>query len=686
MKPQLFLLTLRRLLPLVLLTVALGTGRTLAATSNPPQLMSYQGYLTDANGNALGSTNVGPKNYNVVFRIWDLQTGGVTNGSDELYAEQQTVTVNNGYFSVQLGQGSPVAGEPHTNLLSGLFLGSTAASRYVELTVLGIGVSGGNLTLAPRLQYLSSPYAFLAANAVTAASAASLVNPNNINAVSVTTNNYVGIGTSTPGYNLEVAGSAGLDGTLNVGGATVLGSTLNVSGAAVLDSTLNVSGAAALGSTLNVSGAAGFLNNLSVNGQFSLGGTLNMSNAYAMYARNTSGTLEAFFWPRFSDNCTYLDYGSAGFYIRNDTGTPVMWMGNNGNVGIGTTSPNYNLEVSGTVGFDTNASAYALAVGAGGFEQNSVAPFYIDAPNYIGGRLTVTAAGYVGIGTSSPSKGLLDVEGDLYNKAGTANYGFLSASGASGNAPASSQFVSIFANNTIWAGSYVIASSDERIKNIHGHSDSAADLQTLLGIRITDYTYRDTVANGSGPQKKVIAQQVETVFPQAVSRHTDVVPDIYQKAAIKDGWVQLATNLKTGERVRLIGGKKEGVFEVLESAPGRFRTSFLGDGEQVFVYGREVKDFRTVDYDAIAMLNVSATQELARRLMELESKAGQVAALQQQVAELSKKAAQVDTLARQMADLRKLVTQLADAAKISKLTAGAGGTQPSTLTTASVDH
>jgi hypothetical protein len=32
----------------------------------------------------------------------------------------------------------------------------------------------------------------------------------------------------------------------------------------------------------------------------------------------------------------------------------------------------------------------------------------------------------------------------------------------------------------------------------------------------------------------------------------------------------------------------------------------------VFVYGREVLDFHTVDYDAIAMLNVSATQQIKR--------------------------------------------------------------------------
>jgi hypothetical protein len=33
-----------------------------------------------------------------------------------------------------------------------------------------------------------------------------------------------------------------------------------------------------------------------------------------------------------------------------------------------------------------------------------------------------------------------------------------------------------------------------------------------------------------------------------------------------------------------------------------------------FVYGREVKDFRTVDYGAVTVLNVSATQKIYRLL------------------------------------------------------------------------
>lgn len=51
------------------------------------------------------------------------------------------------------------------------------------------------------------------------------------------------------------------------------------------------------------------------------------------------------------------------------------------------------------------------------------------------------------------------------------------------------------------------------------------------------------MAKGDAAQKKVIAQQVEKVFPPAVSRMTDVVPDIYRSAAFKNGWIELKTDL-----------------------------------------------------------------------------------------------------------------------------------------------
>jgi len=142
-----------------------------------------------------------------------------------------------------------------------------------------------------------------------------------------------------------------------------------------------------------------------------------------------------------------------------------------------------------------------------------------------------------------------------------------------------------------------------------------------------------------------------------VVQTTGVVPDLFKKAAVKDGWVELATDLKKGDRVKLIGKKAEAIREVLEIRNGAFRPDGQLDDEQVFVYGREVKDFRTVDYDAISMLNVSATQELARKLETVQA---ENAALRRELVEQEKRAAaQADADAAQnakLAALEKLLT------------------------------
>ena len=154
----------------------------------------------------------------------------------------------------------------------------------------------------------------------------------------------------------------------------------------------------------------------------------------------------------------------------------------------------------------------------------------------------------------------------------------------------------------------------------------------------------------------MIAQQVEKVYPQAVFQTTGVVPDLYNKAAVKDGWVELATDLKKGERVKLIGKTEQSLHEVLEVRDGAFRPDGQVDDEQVFVYGREVKDFRTVDYDAIAMLNVSATQEMKREKdaeiqaldRQLKEKDAKIAVLEAKVAAQDKRStAHADEVASQ---------------------------------------
>lgn len=194
------------LLGLFALVAALPPAR--AANANTPEYMTFQGYLTDGNGTALG--NSAPKNYDVLFRIYDDPSAGT-----RLWAEQQTLTVDKGNFSVLLGEGSAVGSEPRP-ALSSLFADSTASHRFVEITVKGIGSGGSDSTILPRLRLLASPYAYLAQRSI---NAVNLINDTNRQVVSITGTN-VGINKSSPAAALDVNGTARVSSHLTVNGFT----------------------------------------------------------------------------------------------------------------------------------------------------------------------------------------------------------------------------------------------------------------------------------------------------------------------------------------------------------------------------------------------------------------------------------------------------------------------------------
>lgn len=149
------------------LAVLLGSAADLGLAQNgyPPSLMSYQGYLVDANGVGLAPTT--PMNFSVVFRIYGTSTGGTS-----IWTEAQTVTVDKGNFSVVLGEGGNEGAEPRPDI-STVFNSSKASDLYLGITVKGISSS----EILPRLRLLTSPYSFLArtANALAGSDGASLI-------------------------------------------------------------------------------------------------------------------------------------------------------------------------------------------------------------------------------------------------------------------------------------------------------------------------------------------------------------------------------------------------------------------------------------------------------------------------------------------------------------------------------
>ena len=238
---------------LILAGLGLAPRALAQVTANPPERINYQGYLTDANGAALGLS--APKNYDLVFRIYDASTGGT-----KLWTEQQTVTVDKGNFSVLLGEGVFI-GETRNNL-STLFDSATASDRYLEITVKGI-TAGVDTILTPRLRLAPAPYAFLAAKATTAVTAGSATNVDG-----------AGIITGTIADARLSANIPKLNSPNTFTAAQTINGTLTAA-------TLGVTGAATVGTTLGVTGATTLTGNTTVGGTLAVTGNTTVGNSTA---------------------------------------------------------------------------------------------------------------------------------------------------------------------------------------------------------------------------------------------------------------------------------------------------------------------------------------------------------------------------------------------------------------------
>lgn len=670
------------------LAVLLGLIANVAAQlAGAPGLIDYQGQLLNNLGGPItgaggpGTTGTAA-NFEIRFRIWDSQTA--TDPGNLIWAEKQIVTVTvDGFFSVRLGEGEEITSADGETLAlvgsiangPGALLGSfNGKERFLGVTVIpAAGVPG---EISPRLAFLASPFAVVAESAKYAE-----FGPLN----GVFSAAQVGIGNSSPLSPLQVEGNSIFGDAFNpapVNGSNILNviSGANANGASNGISFFE-SDADNFGMSLGYDGTADALRfyNNSGGAVMSLlnGGNVGIGIANPTGKFEVSGGITATSSDPTHDPGAHLEYGraaSGATFLLNQKGpgpggvvfgevdsgnavTEHMRVAATGNVGIGTNAPQSRLTIyepsgqsgapqSGTLtlqhgnpggassivfpsaqnpGSDFGAISYLDNLGTPGGEKSALV---LSTNNDADDHILLLPSGNVGIGTTNPFRGQLEVVGSATTAAGPYSIqvnnfaqNHLSSTGT-GIAP------SIYADGSI-AGANIIAFSDARIKEISGQSNAKEDLEVLSSIQITDYTYKDFRGKGKKPQKKVIAQQVREVFPQAVEIATDVIPDLYEICHIGEGWVDLKTDLKKGERVRLIDGRKDGVFEVLEVEGERFRTSYRTTAQEIFVFGREVDDFHSVDYDAIAMLNVSATQEIKRE-KDAEIKALQEANLKLQ--------------------------------------------------------
>ena len=187
---------------------------------------------------------------------------------------------------------------------------------------------------------------------------------------------------------------------------------------------------------------------------------------------------------------------------------------------------------------------------------------------------------------------------------------------------------------TVWFGT----TSDRRIKkNIQPVGPM---LETINKIEIMSFDFIDE-PNNKRDECGVIAQQLETVFPNAVDTSAGFVP-CYLKFATSQHLVNddvhilfdydstdSQQNFKVGDKIKIHAGqnsddKDKGSHHVIVKSiiDGGFVIEKWKDYEEddtVFLHGKEVNDFRNVDKEQLGVLALKGVQELSSMVTTLQA-------------------------------------------------------------------
>ena len=303
--------------------------------------------------------------------------------------------------------------------------------------------------------------------------------------------------------------------------------------------------------------------------------------------------------------------------------------------GVGMPFPiNYDKPVYG-IALVFTAGNYHYAVTVGEIQFFGVPQMNVTDGRQLNVGQVMTSS--VGIGTSAPHAPLT-----VYNDAFGSNHSVTSGTKAYfrydtnftyNQSGQHSGGLSIYALKGIMSGQYVIShsgtlqASDARIKNnILDVNDSSA-LETFRLIQPKLYNYKDVVQRGSLPVWGFIAQEVANTLNYSTDRRTEWIPNVYELANVyADGAVLEfdTTKLEAGaSKLRLYDQSNNeedvDIAEIIDEYTVRLKTS-IGNADQVFVYGQEVKDFHFLKKDAIWTTAAAALQQVDRELQAEKAK------------------------------------------------------------------
>ena len=524
--------------------------------------ISIQSTLKDISGKAIPDGDI-----SVTFRLYHQQ-------GQAQWSENATVSLVGGIYSHQLGSITPLP-----------------TSIFGSTLYLGVTVAGGQ-ELAPRTELTSAPYA-VSVGALSANGGSASFESGGLFSISgsAKTGGNLGVQTTSIPYHVSVGGPHGLHRWPN---STELINN-NITKMYMWDN----------GDT-SFDVPAGRATLFSVNGIEKF--RVDNSGSITAGDHRVNGLLSI---PNGNINVP-----NGSIHVSSGTGTPGdKW------ISLGDNDTGLKWVADGKFHLVTNGNE-GLSVRS---MPNGASRVGINSPDGANVPLWVGAAGSYQDVTSNNYVGFSHFNGNLLNHESPTNFQML------GNAGNTSDVVAHFdgaivASQGIWSA-VNLSYSDRRVKHIIGQSNSGKDMALVNKIKITDYAMIDQVKDNTR-YKKVIAQELLDVYPQSVTKSRSLIPNIFvpsTNAIFKDSLLTItidkAHELSIGDHVDILGAEsKLSDIEVIDVVDDKtFTVKTKKPLTNIFVYGKYVDDFLSVDYDALAMLNISATQELYKRLVDLEA-------------------------------------------------------------------